>query len=217
MIEARPMNHMKPYQFSLEWLIPKQHSNIKDLIMDIDNRFNEVFPLFSSFNCKFSPGNRLTNIFPKCFSFHSLNRNCKSSIKSHLCKLKDITLQASSDLLMVVFVSDASIKNHVTTSIAHVHVHGSPVVKTFHHTVNVISTKARLFTIRCGINQATHLPNIKRIVIISDSIHMAKRIFDSSVHPYQIHSTAISCKLSEFFTRSNNNSIEFWDCSSHCN
>jgi len=118
---------------------------------------------------------------------------------------------------MVVFVSDASIKNHVATSIAHVHVYGSLVVKTIHYTVNVISTKARLFTIRCGINQATHLSNIKRIVVISDSIHMAKRIFDSSVHPYQIHSTAISCKLREFFIRSNNNSIEFWDCPSHCN
>ena len=99
--------------------MPKQYSNIKGPIIDIDNSSNENFPSFSSFNCEFSPENRLIDIFPKCFSFHSLNRNCKSSIKSYLCKLEDITLQALSDLLTVVVVSDASIKNHVTTSITH--------------------------------------------------------------------------------------------------
>jgi len=35
------------------------------------------------------------------------------------------------------------------------------------------------------------------------------------MHPYQIHSTAISKKLREFFTIHNNNSIEFWDCPSN--
>jgi len=49
-----------------------------------------------------------------------------------------------------------------------------------------------------------------------DSIHTAKRIFDSSSHPYQLHSSAISCKLRDFFEKDNNNSIEFWDCPSCC-
>ena len=132
--------------------MPKQYSNIKGPIIDIDNSSNEIFPLFSSFNCEFSPKNRLIDIFPKCFSFHYLNRNCKSSIKNHLCKLKDITLQASSDLLIVVVVSDASIKNHVITSIAYVYVYSSPVVKTIHHVVNIMLTEAKLFVIRYGIN-----------------------------------------------------------------
>ena len=132
--------------------MPKQYSNIKGPIIDIDNSSNVNFPSFSSFNCEFSPENRLIDIFPKCFSFHSLNRNCKSSIKSHLYKLEDITLQASSDLLIVVVVSDVSIKNHVTTSIAHVHVYNSPVVKTIHHIVNIMLTEAKLFVIRYSIN-----------------------------------------------------------------
>jgi len=185
--------------------------------VDIDNRFNEVFPSFSFFNYKFSSGNRLKDIFSKHFLFHFLNKKCDSSIKSHLHKLKEITLQASSDLLTVIVVLDASIKKHIVTSIAYIHVHGSPVVKTIHHAVNITSTEAELFIIRCCINQATHLLNIKRIIIISDSIHVAKRIFNSLSHPYQIYSVAISCKLREFFKRNINNSIKFWNCSSHCN
>ena len=217
MIEARPMNHINSHCFSLKWLMPKQHSNIKGPIIDIDNRFNEVLSLFSPFNCEFSLGNRLIDFFPKYFLFHSLNRNCESSVKSYLHKLEDITLQALSDPLTVVVVSDASIKNYVTTSIAHIHVHSSPVIKTIYHAVNIMSTKAELFAIRCGINQATYLLNIKRIVIISDSIHVAKRIFDSLVHLYQIYLAAISCELREFFIRSSNNSIEFWDYPSYYN
>ena len=77
--------------------------------------------------------------------------------------------------------------------------------------------EAKLFVIRCSINQATYLLNIKRIVIILDSIHAAKRIFDSSIYPYQIHLAAIFCELRKFFRRNIDNSIEFWDCSSCCN
>ena len=116
--------------------------------------------------------------------FYSLNKKCKSSIKSHLHKLEKITLQVLSDLLTVIAILDTSIKKHVTTSIAHVHIYGSPVVKTIHHAVNVTSTKAELFAIKYNIDQVTYIPNIKRIVIIfvviSDSIHIAKKIFDSS-------------------------------------
>jgi len=78
-----------------------------------------------------------------------------------------------------------------------------------------MTTEAELFAIRCGINQAIHLPNIKKIFIVIDSIHAAKRIFDSSSHPYQSQSAAILGELREFFKRNINNSIKFWDCSSN--
>ena len=37
------------------------------------------------------------------------------------------------------------------------------------------------------------------------------------MHPYQIHSAAISCKLREFFNKDINNHIEFWNCPSNKN
>jgi len=115
----------------------------------------------------------------------------------------------------VIIVTDASIKNHVTTSITHIHIYNCSVIKTVYHAVNITTTKAELFTIRCGINKAICIPKIKRIIVATDSIHTAKRIFDSLVHPYQIHSVAISHKLRDFFEQSSNNTIKFWDCPSH--
>jgi len=126
----------------------------------MDNRTNEVFPSFNPFSSKFSPGDRLIDVFPSYFFFYSTNRKSKENIKVHICKLNKITLLLSTDPKSIVVVSDTSIKNQVAISIAHIHIHDSPVVKTIYHAINVTTTEAELFAIRCGINQATHLNNI---------------------------------------------------------
>ena len=85
-----------------------------------------------------------------------------------------------------------------------------------HHVVNVTTTKAKLFAIRYGINQATALPGISNIAVLMDFIHAARRIFDYSLYPFQIHVVAISAELRIFFSKNHDNSIEFWECPSHC-
>ena len=195
----------------------RQYSNIRGLIMGINNRFNKVHPLFFPLNPEFSPENKLINIFSDYFLFHSLNRKYKSNVKNYLCKLEDITLQSSFDSLTVVVVSDMSIKNHIASFIAHVHILDVPTIKIIYHVFKISSIEAELFAIRYGINQATYLPNIKRIMVIMNFLHTARKIFDSSIYSYQTQSTAISCKLREFFERNTDNSIEFWNFPSHCN
>jgi len=74
-----------------------------------------------------------------------------------------------------------------------------------------------MFAIRCGINQATAKPNVSKIVVITDSIHAAKRIFDPSSHPLQIQSVAILKDLRLFFSKDPNNLIMFWECPSCLN
>ena len=54
------------------------------------------------------------------------------------------------------------------------------------HMVRVTSTEAKLFTIRCSTIQVTHLSHINQIVIIVDSIHAAKKIFNFLVYLYQL-------------------------------
>jgi len=123
----------------------------------MDNRFNEIVPSFVLFSSEFFPGDRLIDKFPNHFSFHSSNRKNEESLKTHLCNL---TLQASADSQSAIVILDASIKNQVTTLIAHIHIHDNPVIKTVHHVINIITAEAKLFVIRCGINQAMCLPNI---------------------------------------------------------
>jgi len=71
-----------------------------------------------------------------------------------------------------------SIKNYIATSISHIHIHDKPIIKMIYCAINVTSTKAELFTIYCGINQAIGSPQIKKIIVITDFLHTAKSIFD---------------------------------------
>ena len=57
--------------------------------------------------------------------------------------------------------------------------------------------------------------DITKIIIITNSIHAARKIFDPSVHPYQIQSAAILSELCNFLNRHKGNTIEFWECPSH--
>jgi len=134
--------------------------------------------------------------------------------KKHIEKLDDITLRASSNPSSTIIVSDASIMNHIAISISHIHSLNKPVVKNIHRAINIITTEAKLFTIQYGINQVVASSNVNQIVVFTDSLHAARRIFDSSVHPYQIYSAAISQKLREFFSKDTYNHIKFWDCPS---
>ena len=185
-------------------------------MVDIDNRTNKILLSFDQFSKEFLPGYRLIDIFPSYFSFHSTNQKNKESIKAYTHKLDNIVFLTLADPKSVVVVSDASIKNQIAISIAHIHVHDSPLIKTIHHAINISFTEVELFTIRCDINQATYIPNISYIIIITDSIHVTKRIFNSFSHPFQIHALLISSELWDFFAKESNNSIEFWDCLNCC-
>jgi len=102
-----------------------------------------------------------------------------------------MVLEAFSFNSTAIVVSDASIKNDIATSISYVHIANQPLIKTLHHAVLVTTTEVELFAIRCGINQASSKDNISKIVVVTDSIHVAKKIFNSTLHPYQDQAVAI--------------------------
>ena len=143
------------------------------------NKSHKCFPSFSSLNSEFSSSLRIIDIFSDCFSFNVCDK--KKDIKFRAQELDKLTLKSSSFSLVALIVSDASIKNNITTSITHIHMVDKPLMKTIHHAVNVTSTEAELFAIRCGINQSIHFDNISKIIIITDSIHAAQKIFQTSV------------------------------------
>ena len=182
----------------------------------MDNKFNKVFLSFDPFNKKFAPDHHLTNVFSSCFFFYISSQSNKC-LNVHIQALDNITLTFSSNLSIVLIVADASIKNQVATFISHVHIYNKQIIKMIHYTVNVITTEAKLFSIRYSINQITNLQGIRKIVVITDFIHSARKIFNYSLHLFQVHMVSISNKLRRFFDTNNSNTIEFWECPSWCN
>ena len=68
------------------------------------------------------------------------------------------------------------------TSIVHIYSHSNPIKKTLHYAIDITSSEAELFAIRCSINQAIQFPEISCIIVITDLIYVAHWIFDLSIH-----------------------------------
>ena len=132
LLESRPNITSNPHCLSLGLLTKYQRDMIKGLVVDMDNRFNEVFTFFDSLNLEFALGCRIIGSFSSCFSFHSFNKCSDKSLILCSCQLDEMTIVSSENLSHALVITDTSIKNNVATFIANVHIHNRPVVKTLH-------------------------------------------------------------------------------------
>jgi len=181
--------HAKLSPYSINSLTSYQKTITKGHLIDSNDKLYRVFPAFSPFHPEFNLGSKIVDLFPDHFSFNLASR--EKNNKKYSQQLDKMTLQLSSPPYTAIIVTDASIKKDITTSISHVYICNHPLTKTVHHAAYVTSTEAELFAIRCGINQACSKKNISKIVVITNSIHTTKKIFDSKSHSYQLHITAI--------------------------
>ena len=203
-----------PNPHSISSLTNLQKTIAKGHLIDSCIKAHGIFPSFSPLNPEFSPGSCIIDIFSDRFSFNLVNKKEKEKDKIRTQELNDIVLCNSSSPHTALIITDASIKKDITTSILHVHIANHLLTKTVHHASFVTSTEAELFAIRCGINQACSNEIISKIIVITDSIHAARKIFDSSSHPFQLYSAAILRELQDFFNSNPDNSIKFWECPS---
>jgi len=86
------------------------------------------------------------------------------------------------------------------------------IAKMTHHITNVNFTEAELFAIRYEINHTIYLLDVNHIIIIiiiTDTIPVARQIFDMLIYLYQLYSITILKNLKKFFNKNLNNIIEF--------
>ena len=191
-----------------------QRSLTKGHLIDLSIKSYGIVPSFSPLDPEFSPGHRIIDNFSNCFSFNLVNKKEKETNKICAQELNKMVLCNASLPNTALVITDASIKNDIAMFISHIHSANRPLIKTVHYTSFVTSLEAELFTIRCGINQACSLANVSKIIIVTDFIHVARKIFSSDSHPFQTHATAILKELQKFFISSDANSIKFWECPS---
>ena len=202
----------KPFPHSINTLTDRQKNSVKGHLIDSYNKLHRIFPSFSPLDSELNPGSRIINIFQDQFAFNLANKAKTDSECSQ--QLDNMTISSSISPYTAIIVTDASIKNNIATLVLHIYIRDKPLIKTVHHAAYVTSTEAELFAIKCGLNQACNKEDISKIIVITDSIHAAKKIFDTKSHPYQIHATAILKELRQFFSKGQGNHIEFWECPS---
>ena len=162
------------HQLSLRNLTSKQYQKLKSSIVDSSNYLNGLFSLLNNLYKELLSGFQLVDNFSDHFSFHTVNYKNKDTINTHIHNLDKIFKDSCSDPETVIVISYASIKNKVATSILHIHSNYNICAKIIHHTVNVTSTEAELFAIRCGINQVIQVQNTTHIIVITNAIYAAR-------------------------------------------
>ena len=215
LIDDLPSLSNNPNLHTVGSLTNHQKNIAKGHLINSCNTAYGIFPSFSPLNPEFFPGSHIMDNFSDRFSFNLVNKKEKEKDKIRTQELDDMVLRNSSSHHTALIVTDASIKNDIAISISHVHIANHPLTKTVHHAAFVTSTEVELFAIRCGINQACTKENVSKVIVIMDSIHTVKKIFDSKSHSLQSHTAAILSELWGFFNSNHDNSIEFWECPSH--
>ena len=163
-------------------------------------------------NKKLSLGFHLINTFPNNFSFISVNQEGTNALQTHYNKLDNIYEDSLANQDTIFLITDASIKNNVTTSMSHVFQGHNIINRSIYHIMNINSVEIELFSIRYRINQAMKQQDALKIIVVTNAIPIAKCIFDSSIHPHQLHSIAILKSLRDFFKKNPNNLNSFWNC-----
>jgi len=133
-------------------LTPKQCLKVQSLIVDINNCFNQVLPAFDGFNKELSPGFCLIDNFPDHFFFHTVDHKDAETRTAHCNKLKNIFKDSSKNKDIILVIFDVSIKNNIITLVSHIRREHKVIMKTIHHTMNVMFTKVELFAMRYGIS-----------------------------------------------------------------
>ena len=183
---ALPPNHIIYSLMDLPFNSPKHHhsvflksltshqrSNIKGHLVDLNNKAYGIFLSFSPHHPELLPGSRIIDNFLDWFFFNLSIKNKNKKI--HYQQLDNMVLEVPSSNSTAIIISDASIKNNIATSISHVYIANQPLIKMLHYAVLVTITETELFVIRCGINQACSKDNISKIIVVTNSIYMAKK------------------------------------------
>ena len=134
----------------------------------------ELFLHFLLFILNFLQVLELLTFFLIVFLLIIVMKKMKKNDKQCLYQLDSMVIESSLLQSIAIVATDASIKNDITTFILHTHTLNQPLIKMLHHAAFVTSAEAELFAIRCGINQASTKENISKIIVITNSIHVAK-------------------------------------------
>ena len=196
-------------------LTDKQRSNLKSPIKDINECLNSVRDCYNPLFSLFSPGSRVVDHFSSRFSFHSPPSSSNEDLFHHLQNLDQAFRSSQTLSHNITIIADRGIKkSQVAITVAHIWTDNSIVQRLQVNLINVTSIEAELMAICLGLIPAIEEENIHDIIIITNSIAAAKKVFKSKTDPLQNMFIPVTSAINSFFRKDSRNKIQFWFCPS---
>jgi len=80
--------------------------------------------------------------------------------------------------------------------------------------INVTLIEAELMAIHLGLIPTIEEENVHNIIVITNSIAAAKKMFESKTDPLQNMFIPVTLAINSFFRKDGRNKIQFWFCPS---
>jgi len=190
-------------------------SNLKSPIKDVNERLNGVRQCFNPLFPLFSPGSSVVDHFPSRFSFYSPLSSSNEDLYHHLQNLDQAFRSSQTVPHNIAIIADGGIKkSQVATVVAHIWSENSIVQRLQANSINITSIEAELMAIRLGLIPAMEEENIHNIIIITNSIAAAKKVFESKTDSLQNMFILVTLAIDSFFRKDGRNKIQFWFCPS---
>ena len=211
LLDSQHTKGQLPHRVATSKLTTKQQANLKSPIKDTNKHLNGIRNCFNPLHPLFSPGSRIVDHFSSRISFHSSPSSSNEDLHHHLQNLDHAFKASQTSSYNIAVIADGGVrKSHVAIAAAHIWCDNSVIQCLQVHSINVTSIEAELMAIRTGLISAMEKDNIHDIIVITDSITMAKKILESRVDPLQNIVIPIASAIKTYLKKDGRNKIHFW-------
>jgi len=215
LLDSQHAKNHPPHKTTTSKLTGKQWSNLKSPIKDVNKCLNGVRECFNPLFPLFSLGSRVVDYFPSRFSFHSPPSSSDEDLYHHLQNLNQAFRSFQTTPHNITIIADGSIKkSQVATAVTHIWLEHSIVQRLQANSINVTSIEAELMAIYLGLIPAIEEENVHNIIVITDFIAAAKKVFESKTNSLQNMFIPVTLAIDSFFRKDGRNKIQFWFCPS---
>jgi len=213
LLDSQHAKNYPPHKTTTSKLTDKQQSNLKSPIKDVNERLNGVKECFNPLFPFFSLGSRVVDHFSSRFSFHSPSSSSDEDLYHHIQNLNQAFRSSQIAPHNIAIVADGGIKkSQVATAVTHIWSENSLVQCLQANSTNITSIEAKLMAIYLGLIPAMEEENVHNIIVITDSIAVAKKFFESKTDPLQNMFIPVTSAIDSFFRKDGRNKIQFWFC-----
>jgi hypothetical protein len=189
-----------------------RRQQVRDTITTSSGPLDELTEEFSPCAEENSPGFRLMDRYPDRVLFNHYDPKEENAEVRRCNLLNSIRAQARASYGTVCCGTDCAVPKRTNIQAKALFVIERAGLTPYTSTWvagRVLSADAELFAIRMAVSKATMLENCDQIVIFTDSMALARRAVDPSVHLGQAHSLAVCKALAIWLSEMGDRVIEF--------
>ena len=215
LLDSQHAKGQPPHKMAMSKLISKQQANLKSSIKDINECLNSIQNCFNPTFPPFSLGSRVVDHFSSRISFYSPSSLSDEDLFYHLQNLDHVFKSSQTLFYSTTVIANGEVKkSHVATAVTYIWSDNSIIQCLQVNSINVTSVEAKLMAIHLGLIPAMDKKNIHDIIVITNSITTAKKIFESRSNPLQNIYIPVISAVNSFFRKGSRNKIQFWFCPS---